>query len=148
VLHPFPIQLKCIFIQAIKKIVAKLTMLKKISLVPMIFLYVGAGINHFIHPDGYLAIIPPYLPNHLFINIASGTIEIVLGILLIFSITRNLAVYGIIALLVLFIPAHVYMIQKGGCMSATMCWPVWVTWIRLFPLQFLLMWWAWRHRNE
>lgn len=122
-------------------------MLKKISLILLIILYAGAGINHFIHPDGYLAIIPPYLPNHLFINVASGTIEIILGSLLIFSKMRKTAVYGIIVLLALFIPAHIYMIQKGGCMSATICWPLWLAWVRLFPLQFLLMWWAWWHRK-
>ncbi|MBC7890223.1 MAG: DoxX family membrane protein [Ferruginibacter sp.] len=122
-------------------------MLKKISLVLMIVLYIGAGLNHFIHPGGYFSIIPPYLPYPHFINIVSGAIEIILGILLIFPKTRKFGALGLVVLLVLFIPAHIYMIQKGGCMSETMCWPVWAAWVRLFPLQFLLMWWAWCHRK-
>lgn len=122
-------------------------MLKKTSLGVMIILYIGAGVNHFIHPDAYFPIIPPYLPYPSFINIASGAIEIILGILLLFSKTRKFAAYGLIILLALFIPAHVYMIQKGGCMSVKMCIPAWAAWIRLFPLQFMLMWWAWWHKK-
>ena len=122
-------------------------MLKKISLVLMAVLYVGAGFNHFIHPGTYYAIIPPYLPYHTFINLASGTIEIVLGLLLLFMPTRKIAAFGIIILLTLFIPAHIYMIQKGGCMTTTMCIPAWVAWLRLFPGQFILMWWAWWNRK-
>ncbi|MEP7144608.1 MAG: MauE/DoxX family redox-associated membrane protein [Ferruginibacter sp.] len=122
-------------------------MLKKTSLAGMIILYTGAGINHFIHPDTYFSIIPPYLPYHSFINIASGAIEIILGLLLLFSKTRKTAAVGIVVLLTLFIPAHIYMIQKRGCISDKICWPYWVAWVRLFPLQFILMWWAWRSRN-
>jgi uncharacterized membrane protein len=44
--------------------------------------------------------------------------------------------------LILFIPAHIYMIEKGGCMSIQMCLPAWVAWVRLFPLQFILIAWA------
>lgn len=113
----------------------------------MIVLYIGAGINHFVHPGVYYPIIPPYLPNHSIINIVSGILEIVLGLLLIFSKTRTAAAYGIIVLLTLFIPAHIYMIVKSGCISETMCVPAWAAWLRLFPLQFVLMTWAWWHRK-
>ncbi len=122
-------------------------MLKKISLVLLIVLYISAGINHFIHPDSYYPIIPPYFPFPVLINIVSGSLEILLGIGLMLSNTRKIAAYGIIILLFLFIPAHIFMIQKGGCMSETMCIPIWAAWVRLFPLQFILMWWAWRHRK-
>ena len=122
-------------------------MVKKISLILMAAFYLVAGANHFLHPASYYALIPPYLPFPSFINIASGLMEIILGALLLFSSTRKIAAYGVIILLTLFIPAHVYMIQKGGCMSETMCWPVWVAWVRLFPFQFILMWWAWANSN-
>lgn len=123
-------------------------MLKKISLILMIVFYILAGTNHFIHPEAYYPIIPPYLPYPSFINLFGGIIEIVLGILLIFSQTRKTAAYGIVILLTLFIPVHIFMIQKGGCMSATMCIPVWAAWLRLFPLQFILMWWSWWNRRQ
>ena len=121
-------------------------MLKKISLLLLILLYVGAGVNHFWHPDFYYAIIPPYLPNPYLINIAAGTSEIILGILLIFSATRKVAVYLIIAMLVAFIPVHIYMIQKGGCMNKVVCIPLLEAWLRL-ALQPVLILWAWWHRK-
>ena len=122
-------------------------MLKKSSLLLLIILYVSGGINHFVHSEAYLPIIPDYLPYPMVINIASGILEIILGAILIFSKSRAFAAYGIIILLVLFIPTHIYMIQKGGCMSEAICIPNWAAWIRLFPLQFLLMAWAWGHRK-
>ncbi len=122
-------------------------MFKKISLLLLILLYVGAGINHFWHPEFYYPIIPPYLPNPYLINIAAGISEISLGILLIFSNTRTFAVYMIIAMLIAFIPVHVYMIQKGGCMNEIVCIPLWKAWLRIF-LQPVLILWAWWHRRK
>ena len=122
-------------------------MIKNISLIIMIIFYLLAGINHFLHPVTYYALIPPYLPFHKFINLASGLGEIVFGSMLIFPSTRKKGCFGIIILLLAFIPAHIYMIQKGGCMSEQMCIPAWAAWVRLFPLQFVLMAWAWWHRK-
>lgn len=116
--------------------------LKNSSLIIMAVFYLVGGINHFLHPDSYYPLIPVYLPFHSFINIASGISEIVFGGLLIFPAYRKTGAFGIIALLILFIPAHIYMIQRGGCMSPQMCVPVWVAWVRLFPLQFILIAWA------
>lgn len=121
--------------------------LRKFSLLAMIAVYLLAGINHFIKPAMYYPIIPPYLPWPVTINIISGIAEIILAGMLIFKSTRRLAAIGIIIMLIAFIPAHVYMIQKGGCMSAAVCIPAWAAWLRLFPLQFLLMYWAWTNRK-
>jgi len=122
-------------------------MFKKISSVLIPVFYIAAGINHFRSPDSYYKIIPDYLPYPVFINLFSGTAEIILGLLFIFSKTRKLAAYGIIALLIAFIPAHIVMIQNGFCLSNGYCLPAWATWVRLFPLQFLLMFWVWKYRK-
>ena len=124
-------------------------MLRRVSLFLLILLYIGAGINHFWHPAGYYSIIPPYLPDPYLINILAGIAELLLGTMFIFPRTRRLAAYGIITMLIAFIPAHVYMIQKGGCMGPkpALCISLWLAWIRLFPLQFILMWWAWANRR-
>jgi uncharacterized membrane protein len=121
-------------------------MLKKISLFLLILLYVGAGINHFWHPSFYYSIIPPYLPNPYLVNIAAGIAEIGLGVLLIFSASRKVAVYLIIAMLIAFITVHIYMIQKGGCMNDLVCIPLWKAWLRL-AMQPVLIFWAWWHRK-
>ena len=122
-------------------------MFKKISCVLIPLFYIGAGINHFWHPAGYYKIIPGYLPYPFFINSFAGATEIILGFLFFFSRTRTLAAYGIIAMLIAFIPAHIVMIKNGFCLSNGYCLPQWALWIRLFLLQFLLMLWVWSCRK-
>ncbi|MBC7588603.1 MAG: DoxX family protein [Chitinophagaceae bacterium] len=117
--------------------------MKKISLYLFILLYLLAGINHFWHPHSYDAIIPPYLPWHELINYAAGTCEIILAIGMMFKSTRKLAAYVIIAMLVAFIPAHIYMIEKAPfAMGAIQVTPF-AAWIRLLVFQPLLIAWAW-----
>ena len=122
-------------------------MAKRICLIIMIIFYIGAGINHFIHPLNYLKIIPPYLPWPQAINYLSGAAEIAGGLLLIFLPTRKYGAYLIIMLLILFIPAHIYMIQTGWCLRTGFCFPQWVIWLRLFPIQFILIAWACWYRK-
>lgn len=121
-------------------------MIRNVSLVVLILVYVGAGINHFWHPEFYYSIMPPYIPNHSIANMAAGVSEISLAIFLIFRSTRKFAAYLIIAMLIIFIPVHIYMIQKGGCMNELVCIPLWKAWLRLF-LQPVLILWAWWHRK-
>jgi uncharacterized membrane protein len=87
------------------------------------------------------------LPDPHFINISAGVTETILGSLFLFRQTRVAAAYGIIAMLIAFIPAHIAMIQNGFCLSNGYCLPQWTVWIRLFPLQFVLMFWAWSCRK-
>lgn len=109
-------------------------------------LYVVAGINHFINPDFYISIIPPYLPFPNEINTLAGICEILFAILLISPKTRKFGAYAIILMLIAFIPSHIYTIQVGGCIPNGNCVPEWIVWFRLFPIQPLLMAWAWWHR--
>ena len=121
---------------------------KKISFYLLGGLYIMAGINHFWHPDFYLPLIPDYLPFHESINRAGGIVELLLGILVFISTTRRLACYGIIVLLIFFIPSHIYFIQIGGCVSKDSCAPVWFGWIRLLLIHPLLIYWAYSCRKS
>ncbi len=122
-------------------------MFKKISLILLAALFILAGINHFRSPEIYLEIMPDYFPEKESLNIIVGVLEIILGLLLLIPKSRYAAAIGIIILLILFIPVHIFMIQKRGCTGEHFCFPAWVAWVRLFPLQFILIWWAWRSRN-
>ncbi len=105
--------------------------------------YIAAGINHFWHPQFYIKIIPDYFPPKTLLNTLAGIAELFLGILLFFKTTRRLAAYGIIAMLIAFIPVHVWMLQKGGCyFNPAKCIPGWLLWIRLLVLQPVLIIWA------
>ena len=118
-------------------------MLKKTLLYLLGISFLLAGINHFINPAFYWALIPAYLPYPKFLNNVAGAAEILAAMLLLYKPTQKFGAYLIIVLLVLFIPTHIYMIQKSGCMGALLCAPAWVAWVRLFPLQFIFIYWAW-----
>ncbi len=101
-------------------------------------IYMVAGLFHFIKPNIYLRIMPRYIPNHKAMVYLSGAAEIALGIGLCFATTKNLAIYGIIALLAVFLLVHVHMLSNEKAAAGI---PKWVLILRL-PLQFLLMYWT------
>jgi uncharacterized membrane protein len=105
----------------------------------MALMYVFAGVMHFIKPKMYMRIMPRYLPNHKFLVYLSGIAEIVLGLALCIPVLKTMAVYGIIAMLIVFLLVHFYMLT-GKKASAGI--PKWILILRI-PLQFGLMYWAW-----
>jgi len=104
----------------------------------MAIIYILAGVFHFISPKVYLRIMPDYIPSHKLMVILSGIVEILLGIFLLFQITRIIAVYGIIFLLILFLSVHIEMLLHK---KKRLRLPLWVLIVRI-PLQFGLMYWA------
>lgn len=104
----------------------------------MAAIYIFAGIMHFIKPKVYLRIMPRYLPFHKQLVVLSGIAEIALGIGLLFKSTKNIAIYGIIAMLVIFLLVHFYMLSND---KAAAGFPKWVLLLRLL-LQFALIYWA------
>ncbi|WP_316805164.1 DoxX family protein [Pedobacter nototheniae] len=106
------------------------------------FFYILAGINHFIATDVYHQIMPGWIPAHTFLIYLSGVIEIILGISLLFPATRKQSAMLIILMLIAFLPAHFYMIEKAPFMLGTMFITKAIAWIRL-PFQLLFIGWAW-----
>ncbi len=105
----------------------------------MAFIYFFAGLFHFIKPEIYLRIMPRYLPNHSLLVALSGLAEIILGVGLCFPKTKNLAIYGVILMLIIFLLVHFYMLSSEKAGAGL---PQWILIIRI-PLQFGLMYWAW-----
>ena len=103
----------------------------------LVLLFVGAGVWHFVHPDTYLRIMPPWLPSPLLLVYVSGLLEIGIALLLLPAQTRRAASYCLVALLVAVFPANIYMAQIHEQLGI----PAWLAWGRL-PLQALLIWWA------
>lgn len=119
----------------------------KILRLLLIGFYIFAGTNHFINPDFYLGLIPDYLPFPEAINYLSGFFEILLAIGVAIPKTRALAVKGIIILLILFIPSHIYFIEVGSCVENAFCVAPWIAWLRLLLIHPLLILWAWAIRK-
>lgn len=104
----------------------------------MACMYILAGIMHFVKPKMYMRIMPNYIPKHKLMVLLSGLIEIILGATLCFPLTKNLAIYGIILMLVVFFTVHFYMLTNEKASAGL---PKWVLILRI-PLQFFLMYWA------
>ncbi|HEY5935398.1 MAG TPA: DoxX family membrane protein [Kofleriaceae bacterium] len=102
---------------------------------------VGAGVNHFINPAPYLAMMPEVLPAKAALVALSGVAEIAGGLGLILPATRKLAAWGIIALLVAVFPANINMAVNDLPLGTTSV-PSWALWARL-PLQLVMIAWAW-----
>ncbi len=101
--------------------------------------YVLAGLNHFLMSDFYVRAIPDYLPRKRLLNALSGVGEVAAGLGLLYAPTRRAAAWGIVGLLVAFLPVHTHMLRRNqfGLPKA-------VLWARL-PLQGLLIALAHRH---
>jgi uncharacterized membrane protein len=117
-------------------------MIQKILTHALGLFFIVAGINHFIQPDFYFPLIPDYLPWPKFINLASGILEVFLGLGILLPSSRKVSAAGILVLMVLFIPSHVYFIQIGSCVEDGLCVPEWMAWVRLVLIQPLLIVWT------
>ncbi len=106
-------------------------------------LFIAAGIGHFVAPDMYVRIMPPYLPFHRPLVFLSGAIEVILGVLLLIPRYSRFAAWGLIALLVAIFPANIYLYQHQEILRAS---PI-VHLIRL-PLQGVLILWAFAYTRK
>ena len=107
-------------------------------------LFIGAGVNHFVDTPFYLSIMPPYLPWHYSLVIASGVAEVVLGIGLLIPKLSRLAAWGIIALLIAVFPANIHMATHPELYPTI---PEIALWLRL-PLQAVLVLWAYWYTRD
>jgi len=82
---------------------------KRIALFLLALAFTAAGVNHFINPEFYIAIMPSYVPAHSELVVLSGVFEILGGIGVLVPRTRSLAGWGLIALLVAVFPANLHM---------------------------------------
>ena len=101
-----------------------------------------AGIQHFIKPLFYKPFVPDFLPFEISIIYISGLIEIILGVSLLIPKYAKLASTGILLLLLLFLPIHIWDVFSDtpaiGSHKAAL--------IRL-PVQLLFMGWAYKVRQ-
>ncbi len=102
--------------------------------------FVWAGVNHFVNPDFYVRIMPPYLPAHLALVYLSGIAEAVLGAMLLVPRWSRVAAWGLVALLVAVFPANVHMATHPEDFASVAS--AGLLWLRL-PLQAVLILWAW-----
>jgi len=107
---------------------------QKVFLIVAAIFYIFAGTMHFVRPDFYLRIMPPYIPWHVAMVDISGVAEFAGGVGLLIPSLRRAAAWGLVALLIAVFPANIYAATSPGLFS-------WLAWARL-PIQPVLIWWV------
>ena len=123
----------------------KVTIIKSFLIIISSIFYVIVGIKHFIEPEYFLSIVPPYLPYHLELVYISGLFEILFGLLILFPKYRYYGAVGLILLLVAVFPANIYLAQSKEAQEALGATQEIATW-RL-PIQGVLIWIAYYIRR-
>ena len=118
--------------------------IKIITMYIMSIFYVSVGVNHFVEPDWFTQIVPPYLATYdLALVYLSGVFEILFGILILINKTRYYAAWGLIFTLAAVFPANIYLAQSNGVAMDT---SAAIAWYRL-PFQSLFIVLAYWHRK-
>jgi uncharacterized membrane protein len=129
---PLPASLQVPVVRAVKEVLLWI----------MAAFYIVAGVMHFMRPEFYLPMMPPYLPWHEALICLSGVAELGLGIAVLVPALRQWAAWGLILLLIAIFPANVhialYNVPVFGNPEGAGIW----NWVRL-PFQAVLILWAW-----
>ncbi len=103
---------------------------------------IQVGVLHFTSPQGFLDIMPPYLPWHLELVYISGFFEILGGVGLLVPRLRRIAAWGLVALFVAVLPANINMAVNGLPFKGQPVEP-WMAWLRVFLQPVLIAWAYW-----
>ncbi len=107
--------------------------------------FIASGVNHFVSPRFYRAIVPPPLQDDAKLVVeVSGVAELLGGLGVLWPRTRRAAGVALIALLAAVFPANLYMAREPERFHRI---PRWALLARL-PLQPLMIWWAWRATRD
>ena len=121
---------------------------KNLSIYLLSLFYIYVGIKHFIDPNWFLYIIPPYLVKiGIELVYISGFFEILFGTFLLIPKYRKLAAYGIILLLIAVYRANIYLGFNEEPQKLIGISSFAASWIRL-PIQFILIGLAYYHSKE
>lgn len=111
---------------------------RSISRYLLALFFILAGTNHFISPEIYLTMMPPWLPAQGAMNAISGAAEIAGGFGILIPKTRRAAGLGLILLLIAIFPANIH-VALNGWPGADL--PRWALFARL-PFQIVLIAWV------
>ena len=102
------------------------------------------GVTHFLLPNVFVSIVPPYIPFALIVVYFSGALELISASMLLLPSVRHRAGTGLIILTILVTPANIYMLQIADQFPKI---PEWALIVRL-PFQLVLIgliWWSSRN---
>lgn len=111
---------------------------KRFALLLLAMAFMAAGINHYLQPQLYVSIMPPYLPVHLELVYLSGFFEVLGGVGILFVRLRKIAAIGLLLLVVAVFPANLHMALNPQDFAHVA--PAWVWYARL-PIQLIILVW-------
>ena len=103
--------------------------------------FVTAGALHFVFPQAYIGVMPPWLGWHAALVLVSGVAECAGGVGVLLPASRRFAGWGLLLLCVAVLPANLQMLLNAIA-AGKPGWLVSLLLLRL-PLQALLMRWIW-----
>ena len=74
----------------------------KVLIYVYILFFVGAGLNHFLNPQFYDAIVPNFIPYPRFVHQFTGVLEIIIPLLFLTKYRKEAAILMIILLIILY----------------------------------------------
>ena len=74
----------------------------KVLIYVYVLFFVGAGLNHFLNPQFYDAIVPSFIPYPRFIHQLTGILEILIPLLFLTKYRKEAAIMMIILLVILY----------------------------------------------
>ena len=78
----------------------------KVLIYVYVLFFVGAGLNHFLNPQFYDAIVPSFIPYPRFVHQFTGILEILIPILFLTKYRKEAAIMMIILLVILYGANH------------------------------------------
>ena len=96
--------------------------------------FIVVGLVHFVSTDKMMLFMPQWMPMKHFGVIASGILEVILGIGLLIPRFRTMAAMGVLVLLVLYIPLHIIDLNRNIPVIGSKA----IAWIRL-PVQLIMI---------
>ena len=76
--------------------------LTKVLIYIYVLFFVGAGLNHFLNPQFYDAIVPSFIPYPRFVHQFTGVLEILIPLFLLTKYRKEAAIIMIILLVILY----------------------------------------------
>ena len=102
--------------------------------------FIVASLPHFLTPERYLPMMPPFVMAPEAMIFISGMGELLGGLGLLIPQTARLAAWGLVALLIAIFPANIWVAINGANAAGLPSSP-WYTWSRL-PFQLVFIWWV------
>ena len=104
------------------------------------FWFAIGGVAHFVAPDGFLRIVPPWVPAPFAVVLISGAFELLGAMGILWRKTRRAAGIGLVLLTLAVTPANVWMLQRHTDWPGI---PVWLLIARLVLQAALLVLIVW-----